>query len=298
LGLRGLAALALLVLLGSFALSIAATAVAFWDFTLVAAGPTLDVRRGLLEQRHDTLPLRRLQALRVEENLARRVLGLAAVKVDVAGRADRDEARQTSVLLPLGTRAEAFSLVERLIGDLAGVRARSPVLTGMPRRAATRRVTRALAWAFVPAGLVAVAHADRLLAFAVLGGLLIPALALALASYRSLGWALGWEGRVLVTRCGVLVRRTAFVPLGRVQSLALRASPWQRRRRLASLQVQIARSPGTWSDPRAVDLDAGVARGLLAGLAGALASGLDEPPGRRAADPGSPAAGARSVQAR
>ncbi|MDP8970343.1 MAG: PH domain-containing protein, partial [Actinomycetota bacterium] len=66
---------------------------------------------------------------------------------------------------------------------------------------------------------------------------------------------------------GLLVRRTVFVPSSRLQSLALTASPWQRQRRLATLELQIPRSPGVWSGPRLIDLDVDSGRRLLTRLA-------------------------------
>jgi len=97
-----------------------------------------------------------------------------------------------------------------------------------------------------------------------------PAVAWALDAYRALG--VGRVGDTLVMRSGVLVRRTAFVPVGRVQALALSASPVQRRQRLATLELQVARSPGTWSGPRMIDVDVRVADRWLAGLAREIAA--------------------------
>lgn len=245
---RGFVAVAVIAIVGAFVLSIAATVVAYWGFTLTREDASLRIRRGLLEQRLETLPLRRIQAIRVEENLVRRPLGLASVKVDIAGRAG-NEGRDTGLLLPLGRRADAFALVERVLEDpgLADV-APAP----MPLRARTRRIVRAVvAVAAATAGAVALAGPGGLVALA----LLVPALPASVAAYRALGHAEP-EGFV-VARAGVLVRRTAFVAHDRLQSLALTATPLQRWRGLATLHLQIARSPGVWSGPRLVDVDAG-----------------------------------------
>ncbi len=253
--LRGFFALAALVLAGAFLLSIAATLLTYWNFTLTSDGVALRVRRGLLEQRADTIPLRRVQALHVDENLLRRPFRLAAVTVEVAGRSGGEEAQQSGYLLPLGTRAQALRLVEQVLGHdgLAEVR-----LTPMPSRARDRRLLRA-------AGLVAAATAVGLVVqgWAGLLALLLaaPAVALALAAYRCLGH--GRSGDMLVARAGVVVRRTSFVPRDRLQSLALRQSVFQQRRRLASLALQIARGRGARGDPRFIDLDERHASGLL-----------------------------------
>ncbi|HVM13462.1 MAG TPA: PH domain-containing protein [Egibacteraceae bacterium] len=264
LGLRGIVAVVVIAVVGAFVLSIVATVVAYWDFTLTREGPSLRVRRGLLEQRSDTLPLRRVQAVRVEENLIRRLLGFAAVKVDVAGRSG-GEGRDTGILLPLGRRSEAFALAQRVL-DVDGIAELD--LAPMPARARNRRLVRAVVGVVVltvPA--VVVFDATGLLAAL----LLAPAVGAAIGSYRALGHAEA-EGFV-VARSGLLVRRTAFVPKARLQSLALTATPLQRLRGLATLDLQIARSPGVWSGPQLIDLDAGAGSELLRDLAGAVVSG-------------------------
>jgi putative membrane protein len=259
--LRSILVLAALVLTGAFLLSIAATLLTYWNFTLTSDGVALRVRRGLLEQRADTIPLRRVQALHVEENLLRRPFGLAAVTVEVAGRSGGEEAQQSRYLLPLGTRAQALRLVEQVWGrdGLADIR-----LAPMPTRARDRRMLRAVgAVAAVTAtGVVAQGWAG-LLALA----LSAPAMVLALAAYRCLGH--GRSGEMLVARSGVVVRRTSFVPRDRLQSLALRQSVFQRRRGLASLALQIARGRAARGDPRMIDLDERQAAGLLETLTAA-----------------------------
>lgn len=267
LGGRGIIAVVVGLLLVAFALSIIATIVVYWDFTLSIDGPRLRIRRGLLQQRVETVPLRRIQALRVEENLVRRGLGRAAVKVDVAGRARGEDAQQAGLLLPLGSRREALALVARVLRAAGHHDASEVVLERMPARARTRRLVRAV----VPV-LVATAV---LVWWRGAGGsapllLLPPAVAWALDAYRALG--AGRVGDTVVTRSGVLVRRTAFVPVARVQSLELSTSPVQRRQRLATLELQVARSPGVWSGPRMIDLDEDTAERWLAGLAAQIAA--------------------------
>ena len=263
LGVRGLVILALLAGLVAFVVSVAATAVAYWGFTLSAADEGLLIRRGLLEQRFDTIPLRRIQALTVEENAARRLLGRAAVKVVVAGRAG-EAAQQTGVLLPLGRRSEAFGLAERVLDvpGLASVR-----LAPAPRRALGRRVARALVVTALLAA-VAVAASGALGLLALVAS--VPLAAWGLGAYRALGYA-ELDG-IVVARSGFLVQRTSFVPVARLQSLALSATPVQRRLRLASLTLQIA-GPGARSDPRLRDLDHATGDRLLSRLAEAIPQG-------------------------
>jgi putative membrane protein len=255
LGARGLLVLVVAVAVGAFVLSVIATTLAFWGFTLTREGDNLRIRRGLLEQRSDTIPLRRIQSVRVEENMARRICGLASVKVDVAGRTGADGDREVGLLLPLGRREEAVVLAARVLErpELAAVQ-----LQPMPSGARDRRLVRAAVVTLVAtAAAVGWAHAVGLYALL----LALPAVAAAIDAYRALGCAR--TANTVVTRYGFVVRRTAFVPVGRLQSLALTASPFQRRRGLATLELHVARSPGVWAGAQAVDLEAKAGMGLL-----------------------------------
>lgn len=244
----GVTLLVLLVALGiaaAFAMSVVATTLTYWDFTVARDGDIIRLRRGLLTERHDSVPLPRVQSLTIEENVVRRLLGLAAVKMVVAGRAGEDEAL-TSTLLPIASRAEAFALTGRLlaIDDLDGI-----TLQPMPTAARSRRLVRAAAvvvvitaitwtlleWPLGTLGLAAVLVA-------------VPA---ALAAYRALGWH--QDGRVVLARAGWLVRRTSITPVHAPQSVSVSSSPFQRRRDLATLCLEIARTRGA-ADPRLIDL--------------------------------------------
>lgn len=239
-----------------FLLSVGATALLFWDFTLWRSGDTLRVRRGLLEQRSDTIPLRRIQAVRIEQSLVRRAFGLAAIKVEIAGRAgSSDQQRQTDVLLPIGRIDEARRLADRVLGH----EVTATPLAAMPSAARTRRITRALVVTAI-ACLPAIVDVRGLVA----GAVVVPALLLALADYRALGWAT--TAHHVLARHGVIVQRLWLVPNASVQSLEVSSTPLQRRRGLATLTLEIARS-GAAGDPSLIDLDAQTAGDLAGRLA-------------------------------
>lgn len=254
-GVPVVAATVVVAALALFIISVLATALVFWDFTLVDRGDALGVRRGLLEQRSDTIPRRRIQAVRIEENVLRRALGLAAVKIEVAGRASPgNSGGQTDVVLPLGSRSEALALADRLLATDTAVA--GSTLQPMPAAARRRRLVRAAVvggLAFVPA----VVDVRFLPA-----GVLVAAVAVvvALAAYR----ALGWHSRddVMLAQSGVLVRRRWVVPATAVQSASTSTTPFQRRQQLATLQLEIARS-GNAGDPTLPDLAAADADKLL-----------------------------------
>ena len=72
-------------LLLAWFLAIAGTVLAYASFTLSREGDFLYIKRGLLERREATIPLSRIQAIRVTEGVLRQPFGLAAVRVESAG---------------------------------------------------------------------------------------------------------------------------------------------------------------------------------------------------------------------
>src|SRR5215216_278808 len=230
------AVLAVVVWLGLAALS---SVVTDYGFTLARVGDDLVVRRGLLERREAVLPLARLQVVRVEESLLRRVLSLASVRLQSAGRTGRGDETASRLAIPVLQRTE----VNRVLGELLPGASPVPPLRGPPPAARRRAVVRSLLRTIMTAAVVALPI--WLLAtgngFGVAPGLVLllaPLLALAvlfgLAAYRSLGHAAG--PAFLYARSGVAIRVVTVVPVAKAQSGSVRSSVFQRRAGLATLR--------------------------------------------------------------
>jgi len=89
-----------------------------YGFTVAESPDGLRLRHGLLETRAQTIPLGRVQAVRVLEPLLWRRRGWVRVEVDVAGYQAGHGAEQqsTRALLPVAPRAFALALAERVLG--------------------------------------------------------------------------------------------------------------------------------------------------------------------------------------
>ena len=72
-------------LLLAWFLAIAGTVLAYTGFTLSREGDFLYIKRGLLERREATIPLARIQAVRISEGLLRQPFGLCSLRVESAG---------------------------------------------------------------------------------------------------------------------------------------------------------------------------------------------------------------------
>ena len=243
------AVLAVVVWLG---LAAASSVVTDYGFTLARVGDDLVVRRGLLERREAVLPLSRLQVVRIEESLLRRLLGLASIRIQSAGRTGGHDHTASRLAIPVLQRTE----VNRLLGELLPGAAPVLRLLAPPPAARRRAVTRSLRRTAVLLPAVAVAlllltspgTAALSSAAVLVAAVLALAVAAGLAAYRNLGHAAG--NGFLYARVGVAIRVTTVVPVAKAQSGSVRSSPFQRRSGLATLHVDIA---GGGPAPRVYD---------------------------------------------
>src|SRR5918995_1611308 len=246
-------------LLLAWLLAIAGTVLAYSGFTLSREGDFLYIKRGLLERREATIPLSRIQAVRISEGVLRQPFGLASLRVESAGYGE--DAGVSTTLFPLLPRGEAHALLLRAAPEFAA----APALAPLPRRALRRYVFRAT----VPA-LVTLAVAAGLSFFVfesaagLLGLLLVPpAAAHGWLRYRDAGWAL--ERDRLVVRSRSLARATAIAPRRRLQSRGVVRSPFQRRARLATFLAEVASGAGG-AAVQVTDLDTDAAETLAGDL--------------------------------
>src|SRR5919112_254330 len=246
-------------LLLAWFLAIAGTVLAYADFTLSREGDFLYIKRGLLERREATIPLSRIQAIRVTEGVLRQPFGLAAVRVESAGYGEA--AGVSTMLFPLLPHDEVKEFLAAATPEFAV----NPALQKLPRRALRRYVFRAVVGYLILSLVAAVAwfvvfgSVLGLLAF-----LLVPPSALyGWLSYRDSGWA--FEEDRLIVRYRSLGRKTAIAPRRRLQSREVVRTPFQRRVRLATFLAEVASGSGG-SALRVTDLDAGAAERLAGEL--------------------------------
>jgi len=222
-----LAAAALIVL--AWLLSAAGAVLAFAGFTVARDPDRLRVRRGLLARREATVPVARVQAVRVVEGLLRQPFGLVTVRAEVAGYAKEAAAAQT--LFPLLRRTEVEPFLAALLPEMAdGLGA----LEGPPRRALPRYVLPSAA-AWLGAGAAAGVLVPALAPWALL--VAIPAAALGAARWRAAGSRIA-DGRVAV-RFRRLSRVTVLAPAARRQEHGMRQTVLQRRAGLADLELRV-----------------------------------------------------------
>ena len=255
------------VLLGvallSWVVGAAAAVAQYYDFRLVRSGDELQYERGLLQRYDGSIPFDKIQTLTVADNPLKRYFDYATLYIETAGYAPGSggSSRGSEAAVPLAERDRVVELIEELepVGEVTFQRP--------PKRARRRYLVRYL---LVVGVLTGIAYSADLLvplpvppwSPAVLAPL---AVWFAHATWRHRGVWLG--DHHVVTRNGVLRRRTKIVPYYRIQTVIDSRTVFQRRLGLATVTVDTAGSLSLGGqDAAAVDVTNGTADDLRAEL--------------------------------
>jgi len=233
-----------------FVMTISVAVVVARDFGFVArrVRDRIETESGLLERRMTSMPIGRVQAIRIEQTPLRRLLGFTAVYADTAGfgRGEEQKSTTASAILPLCRASEVRPAMHELLPEAE----QFPATTRLPRRSLRFYITWpttaavAITTALVSLGswIVALAGAAEeftlFAPYAVFGASLIVGAVVALVRYAM--WrssAFGADERALAIEYGVLGAYRIRIPRTRIQSLAIGQTPFQKRAGLATVVV-------------------------------------------------------------
>ncbi|SEO56287.1 putative membrane protein [Amycolatopsis saalfeldensis] len=243
------AAVGLLVVVS--VLSVGGYVLSFWNFRLTREdGGTLHIRRGLVTTRSVSIEEERLRGVEVKEPLPLRMVGGAKCVAVAAGlREGKGADKGGGLLLP----PAPLGRVHEVAADVLGEDVATVPLVRHPRRALTRRLTRAVTGVLLfAAALFLLAWIDFLPAWPWQAALVLLPLAVLVGwdRYRTLGHALA--GRYLVTRSGSLARTTVAVRRDKLTGIVVHRSFFQRRAGLITIVTPIAAGKGHY---HVVDVD-------------------------------------------
>lgn len=206
------------------------------NFTVNKTEHDLIITQGLLEKRQMTFPLKRIQVVRISENVFRQLLGYATVYIESAGGSVEYKEGSRVMLLPIIKRNQISRVLSPYITDYKLVGYFHPA----PKRAMLRYMLRSWYWA-------APIVIASLLFFKVWGffSLILFAAATlwAFLKYRDAGWNL--ENLQLSFRYRTLSRNTIYMKKSRIQSLDVRESHFQWRNKLATIEAFVKSGIGS-----------------------------------------------------
>jgi uncharacterized membrane protein YdbT with pleckstrin-like domain len=223
--------------------TVAAYVVRYFRFQLQRHDDMLSTSHGLLNLQHGSLARNRIQALKLEEALLRRWLGLASIHVDSAGdRHQVDENKQRELLLPVARRPQAVEVARQAIPGLVEI---DPSWNRVSRRAIRRGSNKG--WLLVSLVMLLTALAAGWFCL-----IWIPAFPLIyLVNYQWYRHSGYWiDDDYFLWRSGWINRSTVCLPVRNVQNVSVTQNPFDRRLGLSSMSVDIAGQSNTGGGPR------------------------------------------------
>ncbi|MBP2243245.1 putative membrane protein [Cytobacillus eiseniae] len=227
----GVMMISFLVLIGFFiawAVALIGMMLKYSDFTVKKVDEDLIITRGLLEKRQLTIPLYRIQAIRISENLVRQPLGLGTVYMESAGGSLENAESARVMLLPIVKSKEIMGILSPYIPDYCF----DPVIKPLPNRALRRYLFRGLV-VILPLAVLAMIFFSPWGYLSILFILL--AIVLSYFKYRDAGWKV--DDQQLSLRYRSIIRNTVYMKRNRIQTVSVRESYFQNKKDLASIEA-------------------------------------------------------------
>ncbi|UOR13297.1 PH domain-containing protein [Halobacillus amylolyticus] len=227
--------IALLIVLIAYGISIILTVLRFGKFSVFIDGEDLIITRGLLEKKQITIPLNRIQGIRVEENIIRQPLGFATVSIISAGGSIKGDAEQQFRILPLIKRNQIKAVMESILPqyDL------DVTLKRPPKRAQMSYLARCI-WFPVIIAIVASLFFWPMGLFSLLT---VPIfIGVGVLNYRDAGWNV--RDKQLTLSYRFMTKQTYVMKKHRIQSSRCSQSILQKRVGLSSVEVTLKTGVG------------------------------------------------------
>ncbi|WHY00961.1 PH domain-containing protein [Neobacillus sp. DY30] len=232
-------------LLVAWILALFGTMLKYANFHVTKTEHDLVISQGLLEKRQITIPLTRIQAIRINENIVRQWLGYGSVSVESAGGSASNKEGSKVLLLPLVRLRDIQPILGPFLTDYQFTSSFTPV----PKRAVNRYVFRS--WIIlVPLVVISIVF---LKVWGILSLIILTLVTIwGVLKYKDAGWRL--EEQQLSLRYRSMVRTTVFIKKNKIQSLELKESYFQRRKSLATLEAFVKVGFGG-AGGRVIDMD-------------------------------------------
>ncbi|KJS14371.1 MAG: hypothetical protein VR67_00330 [Peptococcaceae bacterium BRH_c8a] len=227
----------------------------YGGFRLTRTGDRIQMVYGLLHRRQVSLPVRRIQALRLSEGLLRQPWGLVTLQVESAGYGPKSA--EKALLWPLIRQKDLPRFLQEFLPEFKSEEKRnvpngtvggmSPIygligevpLRQLPPGTRIRYVMRALLPSAPIAALLIVWLYHIGFAYPLLPlSLPLVFMVMGLWNHRDAGW--GLRGNMLSIRYRVFSRTKVIVPRRCVQSLTISHTPFQHRAGLATFNLDLA----------------------------------------------------------
>lgn len=220
----------MVVLIVAWIVSVVITLINYYDYTVRIEEEKLIITKGLLEKKRITLPLNRIQAIRIVENPLRQLTGFATVVVESAGGNGENGNDKKITLFPLIKKPDCMQTLEQLFPDMNW----HPTFTRSPKRARPFFYRIDFFW-LVP---IIGAAIYFFYPYGLLSLLLIPlTILLDIWQHKTAGYQI--DGKQLAMQYRVFSRITLIMEKKRIQSIESTQSYFQKRKNVMSVKATV-----------------------------------------------------------
>lgn len=215
------------VLLAWF-ISILITLLKYNQFTIKVLDQDLIITRGLLEKHQTTIPLHRIQAIKMVENPFRQLVGYVTVYIHSAGGSALDKEEGKITLLPIFKKAN----IPDVLGHILPEYVFDLSLQRAPKRAKRRFMMKNMIFSAI----VTIILSIFIWPYGLLGAFLfLYSFLIGIARYKAAGWNI--QNQQLTLQYRQYLKYTIYFQKNRIQSLEERASWFQKRAHLATISA-------------------------------------------------------------
>jgi len=218
------------ILIVAWVVSVLITLINYYDYTVRIEEDKLILTKGLLEKKRITLPLNRIQAIRIVENPLRQLTGFATVVVESAGGNGEDGMDKKITLFPLIKKQDCMESLEHLFPEMNWY----PSFTRSPKKARPFFYRIDFIW-LVP---IIGACSYFFYPYGLLSLLLIPlTILLGIWQHKTAGYQI--DGKQLALQYRVFSRVTLIIEKKRIQSMGSTQSYFQKRKNVMSIKATV-----------------------------------------------------------
>lgn len=221
------------------------TMLKYAGFTVKKNEDDFIITRGLLEKRQLTIPLHRIQAIRISENLIRQPFGLCTVYIESAGGSAIDTESTREMLLPIAKRNVITTILSPYLPEYNF----EISILSAPKRSLKRYLFRGLLYMLpIIVGSVLFIKPWGYLSLLIV----IPSMLVSYLKFKDAGWKI--DSEQLTLRYRTIIKNTIFMKRNRIQSLVMRESYFQNKNKLASIEATVMSGSGG-TGGRVIDLE-------------------------------------------
>lgn len=224
-----------LILLIAYGISIIMTIFRYAYFSVYLDADDLIITRGWLEKKQMTIPLNRIQGIRIDENLIRQPLGYASVTLISAGGSVLKGDEHQLKLLPMIKKREIEGVIQKILSDYQiGSDFKQP-----PKRSLYRYLIRHAWFGFLAAIPLSIFFFPYGM-LSIIAGLFL--LVLGWLAYHDAGWKI--NDHQLTLRSRTIIKQTYVMKKYRIQAASGTQSFFQRRASLSSVRMTLKSGSG------------------------------------------------------